>query len=525
MSYLSMMTNDEIRYVCSVIPLQEVVGYFKQYPKYFAKVMPGFRATSLRNQEKSNVLFKSLNQPFISSFIEKDISRWLEKIQREILLITDKGESKENAWLKTLPSCFFADNIRIFFKLTGEEQSEEYISLLSQSIRQIKSLVVESKKLNETISNKEQEQFRLRDKIECIQNDLDKSGKKLIELTSEIKVLKRTNADLEKLVEVVCAKEQGIKELEKNVQERDETIRQLKADLSTTLNEQQELEIRIREELKKQKAAKLIKQVASTKPIRPKDIDEFRDFLGYNLENLGIETSAEYYSLLKDHLCEILFTGKPIIVSRNTGLTLMKCVSNTIVSSDNVPTLVFASDISTEAIDEFLSTKNRIMCLDNFIGYFDEAILTTICDRHKDKIVFLTVAYDRTLRYVPAEFLKYCHYLNINRIEIFTQWRDLTEDPSAIEEIEALDSVITPDAICASFLKEIFDEFGMHIELSTYKSSLASDEESLCRLLTFDILPYCADVLDVSPFNVSERLNKYVSDRCRYKELFRRWFS
>ena len=85
----------------------------------------------------------------------------------------------------------------------------------------------------------------------------------------------------------------------------------------------------------------------------------------------------------------------------------------------------------------------------------------------------------------------------------------------------------TPNARWATFLKEVFDEVGISNALSTYKSMLVSDEARLCQLLAFDILPYCEDVLEINPFSVSERLNKYAGEkgRCTYKELFRRWFS
>ncbi|NLC13893.1 MAG: hypothetical protein GX768_07610, partial [Chloroflexi bacterium] len=67
---------------------------------------------------------------------------------------------------------------------------------------------------------------------------------------------------------------------------------------------------------------------------------------------------------------------------------------------------------------------------------------------------------------------------------------------------------------------------GVCKELTAYKSSLVSNEKILIQLLAFDILPYCADVLGVAPFTISERLNKYAGDngRCSYKELFRGWF-
>lgn len=527
MIYLPAMTEDEIKYVCSMIPLQESVWYFKQYPKDFSKIMPGFRATSLRNQAQvSSVLFKHRNHPFVSSFIEKHISRWIEEIQREISLIMDKGESKEVAWLQTLPFCFFADNIKIFFKLIDEEQSQEYILLLSHSIQRIKNIEDNGKKLNETLNDNKQQLVRLEDEIKHIRIDLEKSSKKLTERSVEIKALKQTNADLKKQTGIIPIKEQEIGILEKRIQERDETIRQVNTALSATLSEQRQLKIKIKADSKKQNTNKFIAQVVSTKPKCPKDINEFRDYLGYNLENLGIKSGSEYYLLLKDHLCEILFTGKPILISRNTGMPLMKCISNALVASHTVATLAFIPDISVEAVDEFISAQNRILCLDNFIGNFNETILTTLCESHKDKIIFLTITYDKTLRFVPEEFLQYCHYLNVNRIESFCQERALTEDSSSVEESESLISSIAPDVLWSTLLKDILNECGVSECLAAYKSASISSEERLVHLLAFDVLPYCVDVLDRAPFVISERLDKYAGEhgRCPYKGLFRRWF-
>lgn len=528
MKYLTMMTEDDIKYVCSVIPLQQTVRYFKQYPKDFAKVMPGFRATSLKNQEQAGaVLFRSRNQPFISSFIEDRISRWLDEILSEITLITDKGESKESAWLQTLPFCFFVDNIGIFFKLVGEEHSEKYIFLLSQSIRRIRDLDISSKKLEYVLNENETEKEHLKDEVKRVQMDLEKSSKRLIECSAEIKELKRANSNLEKLEGVICSCEQEIAVLKNKLQEREGYIQRLKDELSAVKDKQRWHEIKIREQLEKQRVAELIEQAVTLNPRCPKDMEEFRDYLGYNLESLGVETNTEYYALLKDYLCEILFTGKPIIVARNTGAVIMRCIGNALVGSANVFTLVFKSDISEQEIDEFLSANHRILCLDNFIGNFNETILTTVCDKHRDKIIFFTIAYDRTLRYVPEEFLKYCHYLNLNRIEAFACDLKLTEEPSIVDEVEASGSVSIPNNRWAPFLKDMLDEIGISSALSAYKRSLVTDEARLCQLLAFDILPFCEDVLEIHPFSVSERLNKYagVNGRCIYKELFKRWFS
>jgi len=528
MNYLSLMTDDEIKYVCSVIPLQASVWYFKQHPKEFAKIMPGFRATSLKNKEQvGSVLFRNRKHHFVSSYIEKNISRWLDEIQNEIALITDKGESKESAWLQTFPFCFFIDNIGVFFKLIGEDQSEEIISLLGQSIKRLKELDVFGKKLETKLNDKESERERLNDEINRIQYDLDKSRKKLGEYSEVIIILEKKNTELKKLDHTVHALEQEITVLRRKLQNRDAFVQNINNELHAAKNEQQLLEEKIKEEVEKQKATRLIEQAVSIKPRCPKDINEFQDYLGYNLESLGIEPSSDYFSLLKDYLCEILFTGKPILINRNTGMPLMKCVSNVIVSSPTVPTIIFKPNILVETIDEFLSMKNRVMCLDNFIGFFDEAILTTVCERHKDKILFLTVAYDKTIRYIPEDFLRCCHYINLNRIDAFVDACDLLEDPSTIDEVDVLVPKSATNPRWSLLMKDILNELGIDKGLSAFMGSRVINEESLIYLLAFNLLPYCTDVLDIEPFGVSERLGKYAGSngRCSYKDLFRRWFT
>lgn len=528
MKYLTMMTDNEIKYVCSVIPLKETVRYFKKYPKEFSKIMPGFRATSLKSQKQvSNVLFKNRNQRYVSWFIENTIENWLEQIQNEISQIMDNGKSKETAWLQTFPYCYFIDDIGLFFKLVGEELSDESIMLLAQGISQIRDLNNRCIELEASSNKKDQQQMEFEKKIKCVQSDLDKAKKKSVDYSTEIRSLRRTNRELEKLIKVIPVKDRKIEELENEVKERKATICQLKEKLSEISKEQQKLEAKIKEEFKKKKDAELIEKTVFPKPRCPNDIEDFRDYFGYNLESWGIEASCEYYSFFMDYVCEILFTGKPILVNRNTGFTFMKCVSNALVSSPMVATLVFEPNISVETISDFLSSKNRIVCLDNFIGHFDETILFTICERHKDKIIVLTVTYDRTLKYVPEEFLMYCNYLNINRIDAFTQTKEVTEDPSTIEEIEVSDFTIIPNTKWAKLLKDILEELGMSKVLSTYFISQIADEESFIRILAFNILPYCVDVLNISPYDISERLNKYAGDngRCCCKKLFRRWFT
>jgi hypothetical protein len=255
-------------------------------------------------------------------------------------------------------------------------------------------------------------------------------------------------------------------------------------------------------------------------------MDEFKEYLGYNLKDIGASTPPDCYLLLKQHLCDILFRGKPIIINRGAGVPLMKCIANTLVGNPNVASLTYNRNISAQEIEAFLFGKARIVCLDGFLGNYIETELLALLERHSNKIVFLTLAYDRTLRFIPYEIFRYCHYLNLNRIQTISMSTDVTEDPSVFEEREADTPEVNPDVRFSHLLKEMLDEFGLSPSLTTHKCAHISSEQDLCCALVFDILPYCRDVLQIAPFEISERLTKYAGDkgRCSYKNLFKEWF-
>lgn len=526
MNYLSLLNEDEIRYICSVIPQRDAIAYFQHSPKEFAKICPGFRASSVTRLDVGNLLFRNRGRSFVSFFIEDHISKWLLQIKEHIEQCINDGDNKDEAFLNTLPLCFFADNIGLYFKLTNKLYSDEYIVLLSSSIKLIKVMNGQREEMESTLDSKISDFEKQEGKINNLQVKLNETKKKLSECRAEVEKLKEANTEVERLENFIQSQEKIIDGLKINASNREEHIQQLNSALSLAKDERQQLESQIREELEKQQKISAMNRADNCRPKAPKDMDEFRDYLGYNFESIGLPTDSKYFALLKEHLSEILFQGKPIIVSRVTGINLMKCVANTLIETPKVPTLTFVSDILEQSIEAFLSTDSRLICLDNFVGNFNETILLTLCDKHKDKIIFLTTVYDKTIYFLPDEFMKYCHYLNLNRIVEFTGDPDITEDPSFIEE-ETSNLIISADSRWSQVLNGLLEDFGFSKTLSAFKSVFASDEQRLCCLLAFDILPYCVDVLQIAPFNSSEQLNKYAgnSGRCPYKDLFKRWFT
>lgn len=526
MNYIPLLAEEEMQYICSVIPRRHVSDYFRRNPKEFAKICPGFRPTAISRLNVGDLLFRNRNNDFISSFIEKNISIWLSQIQQHIDKCMEDGNSKDATYVQTLSQSFFVDNIALYFKLIKEEHSEDYIAILSAAVVETKKTSEEQKKLKEEAKLKEITIEQLQSQLDSTTIALKNSKTKQSEYATEIKSLKQKIGNIDEQNSILQNKEEVIAALEDEISQLKESEKGLKSELNRARISQKQLQAQVREDLEKQQAEKFTRQTADLKPLCPIDMDEFKEYLGYNLKNIGVPPSSDYLLLLKRHLCEILFQGMPIIINRGAGVPLMKCVANTLVGNANVATLTYKKDILPQEIEAFLLDDVRVVCLDAFLGNYCETELLALLERHRHKIIFLTLAYDRTLRFIPYEIFRYCHYLNLNRIQTLSMNSDLTEDPSVFEEAEADILEANPDTKYSPLLKEMLSEFGLSPSLATHKCAYITNEQDLCCALAFDILPYCTDVLQIAPFTASERLVKYAGDRgrCSYKKLFKEWF-
>ena len=527
MNYLSLMTDDEIKYICSVIPPKIVLSYFQRHPKAFAKISPGFRPNTMSRFSIPDFLFRHRNREFISSFIETHISHWLPEIQEHLDQRMEEGVSKNTAYIQTLPQSFFAGNVPLYFKLIEEEHPEDYISLLSSAVVEGKKGSEEQERLEEKVKAKETAVKQLQSKLDSVTIELKSAKAKQCDYTAEIKFLKQEVSNVNELNALLQSKEETIKALKTEILGLKKTKIDLEEELSASKGNQRKLLARIREELEKQEAERLVQQAAAMKPLRPIEMDEFKEYLGYNLKDIGASSPPDCFLLLKQHLCNILFQGTPIIINRGAGVSLMKCIANALVGNTNVDLITYHPNITAHEIESFLSRNVRVVCIDGFLGNYSETELLALLERHRNKIIFLTIAYDRTLRFIPYEIFRYCYYLNLNRIQTLSVSADLKEDPSEFEETVADIPEANPDTRYSPLLKEMLSEFGLSPSLTAHKCAHISNEQDLCCTLAFDILPYCADVLQIAPFAVSERLVKYAGDRgrCSYKKLIREWFA
>ena len=134
MNYLLDLTQEELKYICSEIPFQEAVTYFRRYPKEFTKLRPGFRAKSLTQAEVVRILYDFRNRDYIASFLVKHINRWIEEIEEELSCKIDEGIDMEMAYIDVLSRSFFSKNVLLYFKIKEEEKTQEYLQVLGAAI-------------------------------------------------------------------------------------------------------------------------------------------------------------------------------------------------------------------------------------------------------------------------------------------------------------------------------------------------------------------------------------------------------
>ncbi len=111
MNYITELIEEDLKYICSVIPYKETTEYFKRYPKEFARLKPGFRPKSLNEKEATRILFDFRNRDFVSSFIVKNIDRWLQEIQDALGEIKKTGLTPEEIYINVLSRSVFSYNI------------------------------------------------------------------------------------------------------------------------------------------------------------------------------------------------------------------------------------------------------------------------------------------------------------------------------------------------------------------------------------------------------------------------------
>lgn len=524
MSDLSRLSDEEYKNICVLIPHEIIVQFFKKNPQEFSKIRPGFRATRVQNQEALKLLCSFRDRVFISRFVGKIVDKWLKEIQEYVQKYQNNGEDEISSYIHTLYESYFAENVTAYFKLIEKEYNSDQLEMISNLVLMFKGVKEKEKELKSEI-------VKLKDKInKCKKEDenrekfLEKTSKYVIDLKSKIKEIESIQDKYQELCNNFKQISKEKKNCEIEIENLEKQIILLRDNVKNLQNEKIELEATIRLKIEKETE---IQRIEPSYPLVPKNIDEFKENFSYNLESIGVRNSPlPIKKLLVAYLSDILFKGKPIICNKICVETLSKCISNTLVGNEPITKIAFSKVCDEKNLFNAINKSGRIVILDNFLGNYNETILISILDKFKSKIILLSVVYEKTLLYLPTDFLAYCYYINLSHISSFIKELIPNAIPSTIDE-EIIEQPKCHSSSASDRNKEIIKlialDFGYSILVSEKTTAHINDDLSACATLVFNLIPYVREVLGKNAFNISETLQRYV-DHSNYKYVFEKWF-
>lgn len=564
------LTEEQLNYLCSKIPVAAAKYYFLKHPKEFQRLEKGFRVKSLSNEQVARILFRHHCDRFIKDFLIKYLDTELVTIQA-LLDHRASDEADQEAYIEAFGDSIFDENVALYFQLTEQVRSEKYIELMEAAIRREKRLtkewsaeksdIVDEK--DDALSDLEEQVAKGKGREEKLKEDMKKQAAQLEAFQKESEKRAQAMAELrtkvEKLARAMDAAEARMDKMDEHLLKSDEkqaalgrewqqTKEEIKADkrvdaveekVAVLANQADQIKRTVKEFGEKQQPAKAV--VENTRPAkeveqqpaneekpslpkRPLDMALFEEFFEYNLTAMGLKEGDVGYDAFLRYAEAIVFEGIPLLVKTAPATNIANSLANVLDEKSKAQALYY--DSAEELKKQLDKSASRVLCIHNVIGSGEELSVVDLLQNYRDKIILLTYIHDRTLYYLPEEVLSHVRYLNLDGYKALSQVRRPAESPTRMDEAayEPKKRVAAP--FKQAILKEIGRQCGLIEEAVQIMSEPVEDGETLDGVMLFSTLPYVAKVLRLNPFAESKRLERYVGaeENNGLKRLMLEWF-
>lgn len=214
---ISELSNDEIKYICEHMSLPSVRYCFQMNPKEFNKIKLGSSLKKMTDNETVSFLIKNSNKPFIQSIIQSAVIQWLSEIKENRDSLEHDGFTAGEALLKTIPECVFCDRIELYFKLTEQAYTDDYLKLLSDALSLVKKtsdialeehnvelqsteierLNSEIQTISKQLTEEKEHEDALKFELNGVNEQLQKSQGLLNDVTNKLSIAESTISDME----------------------------------------------------------------------------------------------------------------------------------------------------------------------------------------------------------------------------------------------------------------------------------------------------------------------------------------
>lgn len=561
------LSQEQLNYLCSKIPVVVAKDYFLNNPKSFQRLEKGFRAKFLSNEQVARILFRHHRDRFIEDFLIQFLNEELKFIEEKL----GPDEGNQEAYIEALGGSIFDENIALYFQLTEEKRSNEYIELMEAAIRREKHLkkewftekseTVEEKDdalsdLKEQVSKGKGREVKLKEEIkkqaaqlEAFEKERADAARAMAELESKVEGLARAVVAAEARMDKTDAsllksdeKQAGLcREWKKakDALKADKRVDALDEKVATLAKQQEQIKRVVKELSEKQEAAlEAVKnRIAAEEeersaaaarepalPKRPRDMVLFEEFLEYNLAAMGLEENDPGYDAFLRYVEAVAFEGIPLLMKTAPATNVANSLANVLDERPTAEALYY--DSAEELKKQLDKSAHRVLCIHNVIGSGEELPVVDLLQNYRDKIIVLAYAADRTLYYLPEEVLNRVRYLNLDGYEALSQVRRPAESPSSMDEApyEPEERIAAP--VKQAILREIGSQCGLSKKVIQKMGEPVEDGETLDAVLLFTLLPYVSKALRLNPFSESKRLDHYVSadENSALKRLMLEWY-
>lgn len=148
------LTKEESDYIiCHIFGTKMVKEYFRKSDKAFRQICKGFRSESLSDEKVCQLVYNNIKTDFISSFLNRNLKLLLEQIEKNLNEIQENMQNepeqlpllpesetnpvftREDAIILFLTHSDFSEMPELYFRLTEQPVTEEYLALLKAAVR------------------------------------------------------------------------------------------------------------------------------------------------------------------------------------------------------------------------------------------------------------------------------------------------------------------------------------------------------------------------------------------------------
>lgn len=171
-NYIDLLTQEEKSTLCGIITGREFKEFFKKNEHSCSKLLKGFRAKTLTEQRALSIAIANVDDINISFHVNTIVDTWLSDIQKNIDELESEGSTHDIALATTMLDSFFADNVNLYLKLTGNTFDADTISKLQETMESIRSERATNAKVADRIKVMEEENSRFSAQIEAAQQSV-----------------------------------------------------------------------------------------------------------------------------------------------------------------------------------------------------------------------------------------------------------------------------------------------------------------------------------------------------------------